>query len=68
MAHALENQNAIAGTVNIITKDPILNSWEIATNFGIIDGQSTDRVFNANATVVSEDLNSGITVYGMKRS
>ena len=65
---ALYGSNAIAGTVNIITKDPILNSWEIATNFGIIDGQSTDRVFNANATVVSEDLNSGITVYGMKRS
>uniref|UniRef100_UPI0026ED2FAD TonB-dependent receptor plug domain-containing protein n=1 Tax=Mesonia mobilis TaxID=369791 RepID=UPI0026ED2FAD len=64
---ALYGSNAIAGTVNIITKDPILNSWEIATNFGIIDGQSTDRVFNANATVVSEDLNSGITVYGMKR-
>lgn len=64
---ALYGSNAIAGTVNIITKDPILNSWKIATNFGIIDGQSTDQVFNANATVVSEDLNSGITVYGMKR-
>ncbi|MAN28282.1 MULTISPECIES: TonB-dependent receptor [Mesonia] len=64
---ALYGSNAIAGTVNIITKDPVLNSWEVSSNFGLIDGKTADRTFNANTSVVSEDLNSGITVYGLKR-
>ncbi len=64
---ALYGSNAIAGTVNIITKDPVLNSWEVSSNFGLIDGKTADRTFNANASVVSEDLSNGITVYGMKR-
>lgn len=64
---ALYGSNAIAGTVNIITKDPVLNSWEVSSNFGLIDGKTADRTLNANTSVVSEDLSSGITVYGMKR-
>ncbi|SFW18802.1 outer membrane receptor for ferrienterochelin and colicins [Sinomicrobium oceani] len=64
---ALYGSNAIAGTVNIITKEPVLNSWQIEGSLGLIDGKTPDRTLNVNATVVSEDLNSGITVYGMKR-
>ncbi|WP_121667237.1 TonB-dependent receptor [Mesonia aquimarina] len=64
---ALYGSNAIAGTINIITKDPVLNSWEVKGNMGLIDGKVPDRTLNMNASVVSEDLTSGVTVFGMKR-
>jgi outer membrane receptor for ferrienterochelin and colicins len=64
---ALFGSNAIAGTVNVITKEPVNNSWEVNSSLGLIDGTAADRNLNVNASVVSEDLTSGITVYGIFR-
>ncbi len=65
---ALFGSNAIAGTVNIITKDPILNTWEVGSNFSLIDGDALDRVVNFNTSQVSDDLNSGFTLFGVYRN
>lgn len=65
---ALYGSNAIAGTINIITKDPVLNSWEMAGNLRLITGKVADRTLNLNASVVSEDLTQGITIFGMRRN
>ncbi|MDR9486641.1 TonB-dependent receptor [Salibacter sp.] len=65
---ALYGGNAIAGTVNIITKDPIENTFEIGTNYGLINGESADRTFHANGTIVSEDYKKGVSIYAMDRS
>lgn len=64
---ALFGSNAIAGTVNIITKEPVLNTWNIASNMSLIDGEIPDRTINIAGSVVAEDLNSGVTIYGMNR-
>ncbi|WP_340066782.1 TonB-dependent receptor [Ascidiimonas aurantiaca] len=64
---ALYGSNAIAGTVNIITKDPILNSWEIGSNFALINGNTPDRLLNFNTSMVADDLQSGVTFFGMFR-
>ncbi|WP_271765068.1 TonB-dependent receptor [Aquimarina algiphila] len=64
---ALYGSNAIAGTINIITKDPVLNTWEIGSYFGLIDGDVPDRLINFNSSLVSDDLMSGITLFGLKR-
>jgi len=65
---ALYGSNAIAGTVNIITKDPILNTWEIGTNLAVVDGDALDRNVTFNTSVVADDLNSGITLFGTYRN
>ncbi|MCM5662399.1 TonB-dependent receptor [Galbibacter mesophilus] len=64
---ALFGSNAIAGTVNVITKEPIYNTWDVTTNLGLIDGKVPDRNVNLNGSIVSEDLSSGITIFGMFR-
>jgi outer membrane receptor for ferrienterochelin and colicins len=65
---ALFGSNAIAGTINVITKEPVNDSWEISSNLGIIGGEALDRNVNLNASTVSEDLTSGVTVYGIFRN
>ncbi|WP_370175659.1 TonB-dependent receptor [Leeuwenhoekiella palythoae] len=64
---ALFGSNAIAGTVNVITKEPVNNSWEVNSNLGLIDGETADRTLNMNTSIVSEDLSTGVTLYGMYR-
>ncbi|AXG69174.1 colicin I receptor [Kordia sp. SMS9] len=65
---AIFGSNAIAGTINIITKDPVENQFQVASKIGLIDGESTDAVTTFNSTFVSEDLNKGITFFGMHRN
>ncbi|MFT5640111.1 MAG: outer membrane receptor for ferrienterochelin and colicins [Cyclobacteriaceae bacterium] len=64
---ALYGSNAIGGTINIITKEPVENSWEAGSYFSLIGGEATDHVVNVNGSIVSEDLNSGVTLYGTFR-
>lgn len=65
---ALFGSNAIAGTVNIITKDPILNTWEVGSNLALINGEAADKVLTFNSSVVADDLNSGFTLFGNYRN
>lgn len=65
---ALYGSNAIAGTVNIITKDPVLNTWEVGSYLGLVDGDTPDRILNFNTSLVSDDVNTGATFYGIHRN
>lgn len=59
--------NAIGGTVNIITKDPVDNTFEAGLNQSLINGEASDRVFNFSGTLVSDDLKQGVSLYGFRR-
>ena len=65
---ALYGSNAIAGTVNVITKDPILNTWEIGSNLAFVNGEAADKMLTFNTSVVADDLNSGVTMFGTYRN
>ncbi|QDO94464.1 TonB-dependent receptor [Formosa sediminum] len=65
---ALFGSNAIAGTVNVITKEPINNTWDVSSYLGFIDGKTPDRSVNMNASIINEALTAGVTVYGMYRN
>jgi outer membrane receptor for ferrienterochelin and colicins len=60
--------NAIAGTVNIITKDPIKNSFEVGLNQSFINFEAPDRTITVNGSVVNEKMNKGITFFGFNRT
>ena len=59
--------NAVAGTVNIITREPVQNSSGIGWEHQLINGTASDHLLNAHASAVSKDQNRGITLYGVNR-
>ena len=70
---ALYGSNAVAGTINLITKDPISNSYDISTQYSSIgvgtgDATASDYSANMNATIVSEDKKTGLALFGFMRS
>jgi len=62
---ALFGSSAIAGTINIITKEPVRNSASISHTTTNVNGSSVfDNVTSLNASLVTEDNKMGIAVFG----
>ncbi|MDO4729210.1 MAG: TonB-dependent receptor [Bacteroidota bacterium] len=59
--------SSIAGTINIITKDPIENSLELSLNQSYINLETPDRTISVNGSIVSEDYNKGASFYAYNR-
>lgn len=64
---ALYGGSAIGGTVNIITKDPINDSFELGINQGFTEMKRSDRTLTVNGNIVSDDLDKGISIFGFNR-
>lgn len=63
----LYGSSAIGGVVNIITKTPKDNSYDVNYTYQSIKGNANDHIVNGNATVVSNSGKSGISLFVNKR-
>lgn len=64
---ALFGSNAIAGTINIITKEPMSSSLTVSNSTMFIGGSSADINTSVNAALVSDDYRTGVSIYGSSR-
>ena len=71
---AIYGSNAIAGTINLILRDPYTNSYEISLNSGIAGvgmsgagSPSPDNNAKINVSMVSSDFKTGLAMYGFRR-
>lgn len=65
---ALFGANAVGGTVNIITKDPINNSFQVSSTMSNMNGKVWEQYMGANASLVSKDNTYGIALYQSYRN
>ena len=62
---ALFGSSAIAGTINIITKEPVRNSAAISHTTTLIGGSAAlHNTTDINASIVSEDNKLGLAIFG----
>ena len=65
---ALFGASAIAGTINIITKEPLRNSGSIAHSITSIGGSGDfDNSTSLNASLVTDNNKAGIYIFGQNR-
>jgi outer membrane receptor for ferrienterochelin and colicins len=65
---ALFGANAVGGTINIITKDPINNSFQVASTLSVTDKNSWEQYMGGNVSLVSKDNSYGIALYESYRN
>lgn len=71
---AIYGSNAIAGTINLILKDPVNNSYEARISSGLAGvgikdsgNPATDYNINLNTSLITDDGKTGLAVYGFHR-
>lgn len=64
---ALYGSNAIAGVINVITKEPVRNSASVSNTTSLVGGSSVDWSNSFNASVVSDNNKAGIYIFGHNR-
>jgi outer membrane receptor for ferrienterochelin and colicins len=69
---SMYGSNAIAGTVNLITKDPVANTFSISNNYGTFgqkgeSGLTDDFNLSMNGSFVTDDYKTGLSIFGFYR-
>ena len=65
---ALFGSSAIAGTINIITKEPLRNSGQLSHTITSLGGSSSfDNNTSLNVSLVTDDHRAGLYIFGQNR-
>ena len=65
---ALFGANAVGGTINVITKDPTRNTFQIDNTLSLIGGSSFEDNMSANVSLAGEDNACGLALYQTYRT
>ncbi len=65
---ALFGANAVGGTINIITKDPVNNSFQVSSTMNNMNAKSWEQYMGANVSLVAKDNSYGIALYESYRN
>ena len=65
---ALFGANAVGGTINIITKDPISNSFQVVSTMSNMNGKSWEQYMGGNVSLVAKDNSYGVALYETYRN
>ncbi len=61
---SLYGGNAIAGVINVITKEPCINSFSTDYSRQFIDNSVPEQVLNMNANMINDNQSIGISLFG----
>src|SRR5690606_30986624 len=64
---ALFGASAVAGTINVITREPVKNTSTVSYHQGLIDGQAPDRALAGHAAFVDPGGVAGVFAFGALR-
>jgi len=64
---ALYGSSAIGGTVNVITRIPDKNSYDVSVSQGLINGSTGDNQMSGNLNVLSSRRNAGVSFFASRR-
>lgn len=64
---ALYGGNAIAGTVNLVTREAINTGFEVSVSNAYVGGETPDRTVNVTTSFVTDDQRTGLTLFGVLR-
>ncbi|MFW5659094.1 MAG: TonB-dependent receptor plug domain-containing protein, partial [Bacteroidota bacterium] len=59
--------NAIAGTVNLITRRPSEDFFSLSSTLGVMENGALDPVATANVGVVNDEATAGVLLFGQVR-
>lgn len=65
---SLYGSSAIGGTVNVITKIPTSNNYELNLTSQLINGKTLDNVISGNSTVIGKNKNAGVSFFFNQRN
>ena len=65
---ALFGANAVGGTINVITRDPVSNSFQATSTMNCMEGGIWEQYMGANASLVSSDNTYGLALYESYRN
>lgn len=65
---ALFGSSAIAGVLNIITREPVQNSFTLNESFGLTGMKKLDNNLSFNGSIISDDQKAGAMIFGQMRT